>query len=229
MKATAIIPARGGSKRIPRKNIKLFLGKPIIAYSIESALKSGLFAEVMVSTDSEEIADIAKQYGASVPFFRSPQTSDDYATLADVIEEVILKYEQQNLLFDIICCVLPTAPLLTVQRLIEGHDLLEEKKYDSVTPVIKFSYPIQRALQLDENNRLSMIHLENLNKRSQDLVSAYHDSGQFYWGRTDAFMKERTFFMKNGGAIVIPENEGQDIDTMEDWHLAEMKYKLLHG
>ena len=229
MKKLAIIPARGGSKRIPQKNIKLFLGKPIVAYSIDAALKSGLFTEVMVSTDSEEIADIARQNGASVPFFRSPQTSDDYAALGDVIEEIILMYEQQGLWFDTICCVLPTAPLLTVQRLIEGHDLLEEKKYDSVTPVIKFSYPIQRALQLNEENRLSMMYPENLNKRSQDLVPAYHDSGQFYWGRTDAFMKERTFFMKNGGAIVIPENEGQDIDTVEDWRLAEMKYKLLHG
>ena len=228
MRTIAIIPARGGSKRIPKKNIKSFLGKPIIAYSIEAALKSELFAEVMVSTDSEEIVDVAKQYGAAVPFFRSGKTSDDYATIADVIEEVILRYEQQNLFFDVICCILPTAPFITVHKLIEGLNLLEKKKYDSVTPVIKFSYPIQRALQLDEKNRLSMISPENLNKRSQDLVPSYHDSGQFYWGRTESFLRERTFFMENGGAVVISENEGQDIDTPEDWLLAELKYKLLH-
>ena len=228
-KSLAIIPARGGSKRIPQKNIKPFLGKPIIAYSIEAALNSDLFTEIMVSTDSEEIDGIAKQYGASVPFLRSGRTADDYATIADVVEEVILKYEQQNLFFDTVCCLLPTAPFLTAQRLIEGLNRLEEQKYDSVTPIIKFSYPIQRALQLDNENRLSMIYPENLNKRSQDLMPAYHDSGQFYWGRTKAFMNERTFFMKNGGAIVISENEGQDIDTMEDWQLAEIKYKILRG
>ena len=226
-KSIAIIPARGGSKRIPRKNIKDFLGKPIIAYSIEAALKSGLFDEVMVSTDSEEIANIAKQYEASVPFFRSKKTSDDYATLVDVIEEIILRYEQQGVYFDTICCILPTAPFITSLRLIEGFNLLEENKYDSITPVIQYSYPIQRALQIDENNRLSMIYPENMCKRSQDLVPVYHDSGQFYWGRIESFMNERTFFMKNGGAIIISENEGQDIDTMEDWQLAEMKYELL--
>ena len=228
MRNLAIIPARIGSRRIPRKNIKLFLGKPIIAYSIEAALNSDLFAEVMVSTDSEEIVDIAKQYGASVPFLRSEKTSDDYATLADVTVEVILNYKKQGENFDIICCILPTAPFVTPQKLIEGLKLLEKRIYDSVTPVIKYSYPIQRALQLNEKNRLSMIYPENLNKRSQDLAPSYHDSGLFYWGRTVSFLQERTFFMKNGGAIVIPENEGQDIDTMEDWSLAEIKYTILN-
>ena len=229
MKKIAIIPARGGSKRIPRKNIRLFLGKPIIAYSLEAALDSNLFSEVMVSTDCEKIANISKQYGASVPFLRTDKTSDDHATIADVVEEVILNYKQQGLYYEIICCILPTAPFLTSQRLIEGLDLLEKNEFDSVTPIIKFSYPIQRALQLDENNRLSMISPENLYKRSQDLIPAYHDSGQFYLGRTDSFLKERSFFMKHGGAIVIPEIEGQDIDTVEDWYFAEIKYKLLHG
>ena len=229
MKAIAIIPARGGSKRIPQKNIKNFLGKPIIAYSIEAAFESKLFKEVMVSTDSEIIADVSKQYGASVPFFRSEKTSDDFATIVDVVEEVLFNYMQKSLSFNLICCILPTAPFITSQRIIEGYKLLEERNYDSVTPVFKFSYPIQRALQFDVKNRLSMINPENLYKRSQDFISTYHDCGQFYWCRTDSFIKERSFFTKNGGAIILQENEGQDIDTMEDWCIAEMKYKLLNG
>ena len=229
MKTIAIIPARGGSKRIPKKNIKPFLGKPIIAYSIEAAFSSNLFDEVMVSTDSEEVAEITKRYGASVPFMRSEKTADDYSVLADVIVEVINNYKAIGKFFDVICCILPTAPFITAQRLIEGGNLLDEKNYNSVTPVIRFSYPIQRALQMDADKRLSMIYPENLNVRSQDLAPAYHDSGQFYWGKTNSLLEERTFFMKNGGAIVIPENEGQDIDTPEDWQIAEMKYKIIHG
>ena len=229
MKNIAIIPARGGSKRIPKKNIKEFLGKPIIAYSIEAALESQLFDEVMVSTDSEEIATVAERYKASVPFVRSLETSNDYATIADVIEEVISMYKEQGKTFDYVCCILPTAPFLTSQRLIEGFNLLQEKRYDSVTPVLRFSYPIQRALQIDDLGRLSMIWPENLTKRSQDLLPAYHDCGQFYWGNVKAFLKEKSFFMKNGGAIALSEIEVQDIDTEEDWKVAELKYKMLHS
>ena len=229
MNKLAIIPARGGSKRIPKKNIKEFSGKPIIAYSVEAALESQLFDEVMVSTDSEEIAAVAKQYKASFPFVRSLETSNDYATIADVIEEVITMYKEQGKVFDYVCCILPTAPFLTSQRLVESFNLLQEKKYDSVTPVLRFSYPIQRALQIDDLGILSMIWPENLIKRSQDLQPAYHDCGQFYWGNVNAFLKEKSFFMKNGGAIVLSEIEVQDIDTEEDWKVAELKYKMLHS
>lgn len=227
MKILAIIPARGGSKRIPRKNMKKFMDKPIIAYSIESALQAKVFDEVMVSTNDQEIVKIALEYGVKVPFIRTEQTANDFATLADVVEEVVLNYEELGQKFDYICCILPTAPFLTSQRLVESLSLLVEGKYDSVTPVLRFSYPIQRALQIDSSNKLSMIWSENLKKRSQDLLPTYHDCGQFYWMRTNAFLREKSFFMKNGGAIVLLEKEVQDIDTLEDWELAELKYKIL--
>jgi pseudaminic acid cytidylyltransferase len=222
-KCLAIIPARGGSKRIPRKNIKDFLGKPIIAYSIEAALKSELFDEVMVSTDDSEIAEIAKKYGAKAPFFRSEKTSNDYAGIAEVAAEVLEEYKEE---FTYFCIIFATAPFITHERLIEGYKLVKEKKFSSVFPVRKFSYPIQRALEL-KNHKVSMIWSENYTKRSQDLTSAYHDSGQFYWVNTAEFLKEKKVFMENSGAIILSDLEVQDIDTTEDWELAEMKYRIL--
>lgn len=225
-KNIAIIPARGGSKRIPHKNIKPFLGKPIIAYSIEAAQKSGLFSELMVSTDDNEIAEMAKKYGATVPFFRSPQTANDFATIGEVIEEVLLNYQKQGKMFENVCCLLATAPFINTKRLMEAYDLMIEKKYDSVFPIVRFSYPIQRALRLSDGN-VSMFQPENFAKRSQDLEPAYHDSGQFYWMKVEEFMKQKRFFSKNSGAIILPETEVQDIDSEEDWKLAEWKYKML--
>ena len=226
-KNIAIIPARGGSKRIPHKNIKPFLGKPIIAYSIEAAQKSGLFSELMVSTDDNEIAEMAKKYGATVPFFRSPQTANDFATIGEVIEEVLLNYQKQGKMFENVCCLLATAPFINTKRLMEAYDLMLEKKYDSVFPIVRFSYPIQRALRLSDGN-VSMFQPENFAKRSQDLEPAYHDSGQFYWMKVEEFMKQKRFFSKNSGAIMLPETEVQDIDSEEDWKLAEWKYKMQH-
>ncbi|NMC99426.1 MAG: pseudaminic acid cytidylyltransferase [Bacteroidales bacterium] len=226
-KNIAIIPARGGSKRIPHKNIKPFLGKPIIAYSIEAAQKSGLFSELMVSTDDKEIAEMAKKYGATVPFFRSPQTANDFATIGEVIEEVLLNYQKQGKMFENVCCLLATAPFINTKRLMEAYDLMLEKKYDSVFPIVRFSYPIQRALRLSDGN-VSMFQPENFAKRSQDLEPAYHDSGQFYWMKVEEFMKQKRFFSKNSGAIILPETEVQDIDSEEDWKLAEWKYKMQH-
>ena len=226
-KNIAIIPARGGSKRIPHKNIKPFLGKPIIAYSIEAAQKSGLFSELMVSTDDNEIAGMAKKYGATVPFFRSPQTANDFATIGEVIEEVLLNYQKQGKMFENVCCLLATAPFINTKRLMEAYDLMLEKKYDSVFPIVRFSYPIQRALRLSDGN-VSMFQPENFAKRSQDLEPAYHDSGQFYWMKVEEFMKQKRFFSKNSGAIILPETEVQDIDSEEDWKLAEWKYKMQH-
>ena len=220
MRNIAIIPARGGSKRIPRKNIKDFLGKPIIAYSIEAALKSKLFDEVMVSTDDQEIAEIAVKYGAKVPFLRSTDNANDYATLADVIDEVKQTYMQQGETFDNICCILPTAPLITIENINEAYILLQSDNIDSVRPVVRFSYPIQRAVKMTEG-KIEMFYPEYQNTRSQDLVPAFHDAGQFYWMKYESGLQGQ-----NKHGFVISEMQMQDIDTEEDWKLAELKYQL---
>lgn len=222
----AIIPARGGSKRIPRKNIKSFLGKPIIAYSIEAALKSQLFDEVMVSTDDKEIAEIAIQYGAKIPFLRSIDNANDFAVLADVVEEVILDYSKDGKAFSNVCCILPTAPFVTSENIRVAYNKLINDGLDSVFPVLEFSFPIQRSLKI-EKAKVDMVWPENLNTRSQDLEPRYHDSGQFYWFKTSSFLKENKLFTSNSGAIIISALHAQDIDTETDWKLAEIKYKLM--
>ena len=221
----AIITARGGSKRIPRKNIKNFLGKPIISYSISAALNSRIFDEVMVSTDDDEIADIAIKYGARVPFFRSSANSDDFSTTADVLSEVLAQYHAQNQFFKFCCCIYPTAPFVNVKKLKDGLRLLEETGADSVFPVTIFGYPIQRALKM-AGNRLQMIDSQYLNSRSQDLSPAYHDAGQFYWFDISRFQVTGRLFSDYSVPIIVPELEVQDIDTAQDWKLAELKYKL---
>ena len=223
MSKIAIIPARGGSKRIPHKNIRLFCGKPILSYSILTARESGLFDEIMVSTDDPEIAEIAKEYEANVPFIRSPESSNDYAIINDVLLEVINNYKNINLEFDFACLIFPTAPLIQICRIKEAFDLLHDKNYDSVRPIVKFSYPIQRAFSLDKTS-VHMIYPENYRKRSQDLEPAYHDAGQFYW-----INKNCSLIDKNKGGIVISDFEAQDIDNETDWKLAELKYKLMHN
>jgi len=228
LKRIAIIPARGGSKRIPRKNIKDFLGKPIIAYSIQTALDSGLFDEVMVSTDDEEITEVAKSFGAKVPFLRSNTTSDDFATTAAVLTEVLENYSSQGITFEIGCCIYPTAPLLKAESLSEALQLLQTENYTSVFPVLKYSYPIWRSLKL-EAGKVALNWPEHLNSRSQDLPAAYHDAGQFYMFKVDQFLKDLALFTSNSGAIVLDELEVQDIDNETDWKLAELKYKLLHN
>ena len=220
-----IIPARGGSKRIPRKNIKLFLDKPIITYSIHAALDSGLFDEVMVSTDDAEIAEIAKQYGASVPFMRSEKNSDDFATTYDVIKEVIENYQKLEREFDNLCCVYSCAPFVSVNTLKLGFSKLIAKKLDSVFPIIAFSFPIQRALS-ESNGKISMIEERYLNVRSQDLEQRYQDAGQFYWCNTTKLIESKKLLTSNTGGIVISELAAQDIDTETDWKLAELKYQL---
>lgn len=223
-----IIPARGGSKRIPRKNIKKFLGKPIIAYSIEVALKSKLFDEVMVSTDDEKIASIAKRYGAVVPYMRSSESANDYATLAEVLIEVMYKYNNDKIYFKNICCILPTAPFTSVSQLKEAYSILGSDKMESVCPVVLFSYPILRALEFSSDKHLHMKWPEYLKTRSQDLKPTYHDSGSFCWVTTSALLEQKTLFCKTGGAIILNEYEAQDIDTEADWQLAELKYRLLN-
>jgi pseudaminic acid cytidylyltransferase len=226
MANVAIITARGGSKRIPRKNIKDFLGKPIIAYSIETALNSGLFDYVMVSTDDDEIAEVAKKYGANVPFIRSKQTSDDYTGTADVVIEVLYDLKKVGKEFINVCCVYPTAPFISKQTLNESYQLLIGEKFDSVFPVCAFSYPIQRALEIN-HSKTTMVLEENLNKRSQDLPARYHDAGQFYWMNVKAFLQEKKLFTSNTGSIILNELQVQDIDNETDWKLAELKYNLL--
>lgn len=225
-KTIAIIPARGGSKRIPGKNIKDFSGKPIIAYSIEAALNSGIFDEVMVSTDSVEIAEIAKNYGAKVPFFRSEEMSNDMAMTAPVLIEVLDEYEKRGISFDYLCCIYPTAPFINPDRLKTAMGMLIEKNADSVLPVVKFSYPPQRCL-VKRGDFITMLHPENYNIRSQDLEPYYHDCGQFYCLKTSALRREVKLYCTNTIPLELPEKEVQDIDNIEDWEIAEMKYKLL--
>lgn len=222
----AIITARGGSKRIPRKNIKDFCGKPILAYSIEAAIKSYIFDEVMVSTDDEEIAEIARHYGASVPFMRSAKTSDDYATTADVIKEVLENYDKQGKNYDYFCCIYPTAPFVTPDKLINAYQKLLIEQAESLMTVVEYSYPPQRSLKI-ENGRLMMNYPEHKRTRSQDLSPIYHDCGQFYFVKTSEFLSEGEMIGSNTIPLIVDELEVQDIDTMKDWIIAENKYKLM--
>ena len=224
MSSVAIITARGGSKRIPGKNIKNFCGKPIIAYSISAAIESGAFDTVMVSTDDEKIAEIAKAAGAEIPFFRSDETAGDYATTDQVIAEVLNTYKENGKNFDKFCCIYPTAPFITAGRLKEAMDKLDE--HESVTPVCQFSYPPQRGFVV-ENGRLVRKYPEFATVRSQDLDKLYHDSGQFYACRTDAFFRDGTTDVEDMVPIVLDEDEVQDIDTPKDWEIAEAKFKRL--
>lgn len=224
-----IIPARGGSKRIPRKNIKDFLGKPIIAYSIEAAIASNLFDEIMVSTDDDTIAEIAIKYGASVPFFRSAKNSNDYATTFDVIEEVVSQYKSLNKIFDYTCCLYACAPFVTASRLDKAFQLLQLHKFDCVLPLMPFGFPIQRALKKTDDYKVDSFNPEFNFTRSQDLEQSFHDAGQFYWINTSACINKKGVLTDNTGSITISELEGQDIDTPMDWKLAELKYELIQS
>lgn len=228
MSSIAIITARGGSKRIPKKNIKKFCGKPIIAYSIEAALNSGIFDEVMVSTDSEEIASIARKYGASVPFMRSESTSSDFSTTADVLTEVINEYKKLGKEFDRFCCLYPTAPFVTAKKLKDAMDIFDNSESYSLISVVQFSFPPQRAFIIN-NGKLSYQYPENALKRSQDLEPVYHDCGQFYICNVNMFMEKKTLVSEKTIPFIIPEEEVQDIDNMSDWLIAEAKYKVING
>lgn len=229
MKRLAIIPARLGSKRIPRKNIKNFLGKPIIAYSIESALDSQLFDTVMVSTDHDLIAGVARQYGAEVPFLRSAKNASDTATTLEVILEVLEEYSRRHLDFGQICCLYPTAPFVSASLLTRAFEKLDKGKFDTVFPVLRYSYPIQRAFKMSTDQRISMFYPDQIDTRSQDLEAAYHDAGQFYCFNKKAIMEKQKLWTDNTGGILISEMEGHDIDTEEDWKIAEFKYQVTFG
>ena len=226
MKSLCIIPARGGSKRIPRKNIKSFMGKPIIAYSIEAALKSGVFDEVMVSTDDEEIAEVAQKYGAKVPFMRSAETANDYATTVDVLLEVVNTYKSRGEEFDTICCLYSTAPFVISERLAEACSQLSEN-VDACFTIVQYSYPIQRSLRIGDKGYVEMKLPEHKKSRTQDLEKVYHDAGQFYVVKTDSLIAEKTVWCKRTKPLILSELEVQDLDTETDWQLAEIKFRLL--
>jgi len=221
----AIIPARGGSKRIPRKNIKDFFGKPVIAYPIRAALDSGLFEEVMVSTDDPEIAEVSKSFGAIVPVLRSSQNADDHAGLADVVKEVLDFYQKTNRLFERFCCILPATPFVLPEQFKKSLNFLISGKYASVFPAIRFSHPIQRAFKIENGNAL-MLRPETMQSRTQDLQNTYFDSGQFYWMKVSSFYKENRFFTQNTGAIEFPEADFIDIDNETDWWKAEQIFRI---
>ncbi len=226
MSNVAIIPARGGSKRIYRKNIKDFFGKPIISYSINAAIRSGLFDEIMVSTEDEEIAKIAEFHGAKVPFFRSIENASDFATTSDVLIEVINEYKKQKIFFTNACCIYPTAPFVTEELLSKAYSQLLNENLNSVVPIVQFSCPIQRAFRLNKN-KIEMIEKKYINSRTQDLIPTYHDAGQFYFFNIENFILTKSLWTKNTGYVEIKETEIQDIDNEIDWSLAELKYELL--
>ncbi|MGN0481058.1 MAG: pseudaminic acid cytidylyltransferase [Lachnospiraceae bacterium] len=225
-RAIAIITARGGSKRIPKKNIKEFCGKPIIAYSIEAAINSGIFDEVMVSTDSEEIAEIARQYGAKVPFMRSEKTASDFATTADVLVEVIDEYKKRGVEFEYMACLYPTAPFITPEKLKNGFDMLVKNDGLMAMTVVPFSYPPQRAFVMNEEY-IQVKWIENLEKRSQDLEKMYHDCGQFYFYKVEGFAEKKGRITQKIVPVIVDELHVQDIDNEVDWKMAELKFALM--
>lgn len=223
-----VIPARGGSKRIEKKNVRLFCGKPILVYSIEAALQSGCFDEVMVSTDDLEIAELARQSRASVPFMRSPRTSGDFAGLSEVLLEVLSAYSRRGRSFGMTACVLATAPFVTPDDLRSAVETVVAGSADGILSVCCYGYPIQRAL-VERNGRLLMRWPKHYRSRSQDLEPCYHDAGQFYVVRTSPLLRQRRLFLRNMVKYELSESRVQDIDTEDDWRLAEYKYRLLYG
>lgn len=226
MSNIAIITARGGSKRIPRKNIKPFLGRPIIEYSILAALKAGIYDEVMVSTDDEEIASIAKNAGATVPFLRSESTSNDFATTAEVLMEVFTEYQKIGKSFNYASCIYPTAPFVTAEKLRIGMKKLKEYNGNILVPVVKFSFPPQRCF-ISDGRELSYKYPEYRNSRSQDLEPLYHDCGQFYCYHVANYIENKGQFDTGIIPLLLPELEVQDIDNEDDWKIAEIKYQLM--
>lgn len=228
MGTVCVITARGGSKRIPRKNIRDFCGKPIILYSIEAALSCGLFDEVMVSTDDEEIAAIAQSCGASVPFMRSDRTSGDFATTAEVLLEVLDEYEKDGRSFGMVCCIYPTAPFVTPEKITGAISLYESSGADSVLTVTRFSFPPQRGL-IGRDDRLTYWMPEYEMTRSQDIEPIFHDAGQLYLRRVSSLRETRSMVGPYSVGYEVPETEVQDIDNETDWQIAEMKYERMVG
>lgn len=225
----AVIPARGGSKRIPRKNIKTFCGKPMIAWSIEAAIASDCFEEVIVSTDDEEIAEVARECGAWVPFKRPERLSGDYTGTTDVIKHAVEWLAAHGYYAQNLCCLYATAPFIRAEDLRRGKNLIEASLADYVFSATTYAFPIQRALKVDKDGRISMFQPEHFNTRSQDLTDAWHDAGQFYWGVRDAWLERRPIFSSSARLIELPRHRVQDIDTPEDWARAEWLFKAMQA
>lgn len=223
----AVIPARGGSKRIPRKNIKPFRGKPMIAWSIEAALHSGCFDEVVVSTDDAEIAEVARQWGADVPFMRPAALADDHTGTMPVLRHAIEWYGAQGRAPQHVCCIYPTAPLLSPEALVEAYERMVQSGSQFCFGVASYGHPIQRALRVDDTGHVAMFSTEHALSRSQDLEAAFHDAGQFCWGTSAAFVDGRSPFLQDSVAVVLPRSRVVDIDTPEDWQLAEALHAAL--
>jgi N-acylneuraminate cytidylyltransferase len=225
----AVIPARGGSKRIPRKNIRPFCGRPMIAWSIEAALQSGCFQQVVVSTDDEEIADIAHAWGAGVPFKRPANLADDHTGTLPVVAHAIEWHRRHGDIPTHICCVYATAPFVQSEDIRTGLSLLEREGCDYVFPVTSYPFPVQRAIRIIPGGRVEMFNPEHFNTRSQDLEEAYHDAGQFYWGLSEAWLTKRPIFSSVATPLVLPRYRVQDIDTMEDWEMAERMFEAIRA
>lgn len=225
----AIIPARGGSKRIPRKNIKSFCGRPMIAWSIEAAQQSGCFDQIIVSTDDAEIAEVARQFGAAVPFIRPMALSDDHTGTIPVIRHAIDWLNSQEQAVEYACCLYATAPFVSVEDIRRGLEVIQGNDCDYAFSVTSYAFPIQRAIRISEQGRIDMFNPEHFNTRSQDLEEAFHDAGQFYWGRADAWLQGRTIFSPSSVPILLPRHRVQDIDTSEDWTRAEWMFKAMQS
>jgi len=223
----AIIPARGGSKRIPRKNIKPFSGKPMLAWSVDAALQSGCFDEVIVSTDDAEIADVARQWGARVPFMRPAALADDYTGTIPVVRHAIEWFQQAGCQPSQVCCIYATAPFIQIDDLRRGLDLLQASAGSYAFSVTSYPFPIQRALRLTTDGRVEMFNPEHFNMRSQDMEEAYHDAGQFYWGESSAWLAGKPVFSLTAAPVMLPRHRVQDIDTQEDWERAEWLFKTM--
>lgn len=223
----AVIPARGGSKRIPRKNIKEFCGKPMIAYSIEAALQSGCFDKVIVSTDDTEIAEVARRYGAEVPFIRPAELSNDYTGTIPVIRHAVEWLIQQGVDPQLVCCLYATAPFVTPKYLQQGLQKIIEQDADYAFTVTSYAFPIQRAIKISPQLGIEMFDSNNFNTRSQDLEEAWHDAGQFYWGKAEAWLSEKIIFGPESTPVILPRHRVQDIDTFEDWDRAEWLFKAM--
>jgi pseudaminic acid cytidylyltransferase len=227
MSQVAIIPARGGSRRIPRKNIKSFAGKPIIAWSIEAAKDSGMFDRIIVSTDDQEIASVAEKYGAEIPFVRPAELSNDFAETNVVIKHCLQWLAEHGFATDYFCCIYATAPFVRPEFIRRGFYLLKKKEATTAFSVTTFPYPIFRALKINDDDRVEMFWPEHENSRSNDLPEAYHDAGQFYWGNTKRFLTEKKLFSSNSVPVILPRYLVQDIDTLEDWETAEKMCSVL--
>lgn len=223
----AVIPARGGSKRIPRKNIRLFAGRPMIAWSISAAVNSGCFDRIVVSTDDAEIEEVAKAHGADVPFRRPAELSDDHCGTTAVISHAVEWHRMHGVEVEEVCCIYATAPFLDPQDLCRGLNILNESNADYAFSVTSYAFPIQRAIKIMTNNRVEMFDPSQFNTRSQDLEQAWHDAGQFYWGRAEAWLSKKILFGPHSAPVILPRHRVQDIDTLEDWNYAEMMHRVI--